>query len=58
MDRSTPGFPIPHCHPEFAQFMSTESVMLFSNLLLLFSVFPSIRVFFYELALHIRWLNY
>ena len=43
------------------QLMSIESVMptnrliLFHPLLLLPSIFPSIRVFFSELALHIRW---
>ena len=44
--------------------MSIESVMLSSHLilchslLLLPSTFPSIRVFFNELALHIRWPKY
>ena len=37
--------------------MSVESVMP-SNLLLLPSIFPSIRVFSNESALHIRWPNY
>ena len=37
--------------------MSIESVMP-SNLLLLPSIFPSIRVFSNESALHIRWPNY
>ena len=43
------------------KFMSIESVMpsnhliLFHPLLLLLSIFPSIRVFFKESALHIRW---
>ena len=46
------------------QFMSVESVMLFNHLilchplLLLSSVFPSIRVFSNESALHIRWPTY
>jgi len=46
------------------KFLSVESVMpsnhliLYHSLLLLPSVFPSIRVFFSELALHIRWLKY
>ena len=45
------------------RFMSIELVMLFSHLincplLLLPSVFPSIRVFFRESALHIRWPKY
>ena len=45
-------------------FMFIELVMLFDRLilcqtlLLLPSVFPSIRIFANELALHIRWLNY
>ena len=46
---------------EFAQFMSIESVILSNHLILchplliLPSVFPSIRVFSSELARHIRW---
>ena len=58
---STPGFPVLHYPWEFAQIMSIESVML-SNylifcylLLLLPSIFPSIRVFSNESAHHIRW---
>ena len=60
MDCSTPGFPVLHHLPEFAQLMSIESVMLSNHLvlccplLLLPSIFPSIRVFSNELALHIR----
>ena len=44
--------------------MSIESVIpsnhlvLCCPLLFLSSIFPSIRIFFYESALHIRWLNY
>ena len=60
MNCSTPGFPVPHYLPEFAQAnTSTESVMpsnhfiLCHNLLLLPSIFPSIRVFFNESALRI-----
>ena len=51
------------CLLDFAQTISTESVMLSNHLilcllfLLLSSVFPSIRVFSSESALHIRWLN-
>ena len=47
-----------------SKFMSIESVMpsnhliLCHPLLLLPSIFPSIRVFFNELALHIRWPKY
>ena len=50
-----------HFLPEFAQLMSIESVMpsnhliLCHPLLLLPSIFPSIRVFSNESALHIRW---
>ena len=46
------------------KFMSVESLMLSHHLilchplLLLPSIFPSIRVFYNELALHIRWPNY
>ena len=64
MDCSRSGFPVLHYLPEFAQTMSTESVMpsnhliLCRPLLLLPSVFPSIRVFSSELPLHIRWAKY
>ena len=61
MDFSTPGFPVNHQLPEFAQLLSIELVMP-SNLLifcspLLFppSIFPSIRNFSSESVLHIRW---
>ena len=46
------------------KFMSIESVILFNNLilccplLLLTSIFPSIRVFSNESVLHIRWSKY
>ena len=59
-----PGFPVLHYLPEFAQLMHIESVMpsnhliLWHPLLLLPSIFPSIRVFPNELALHIRWPKY
>ena len=61
---SIPGFPVLHSLPEFAQFMSTESVMLSNHLilcctlLLLPSVFPSMRVFANNSALCIRWPKY
>ena len=63
MDCSTPGFSILHYLLEFAQIHAIELVMLsnhliFCCLLLLPSVFPSIRVFSSELSLHIRWPNY
>ena len=32
MDRSTPGLPVPHYLPEFAQSMSIELVMLSDHL--------------------------
>ena len=62
MDCSTPGFPVLHYLPELLKLMFIESVMpsnhliLCCPLLLLPSIFPSIRVF--ESALRIRWSNY
>ena len=64
MDCSTPGFPVLLCLLGIAQTQPIESMMPYNHfilccpLLLLPSVFPSIRVFSNELALHIRWLNY
>ena len=64
MDCSTPGFPVHHQLLELAQTMSTESVMpsnhliLCPLLLLLPSIFPSIRVFSSESVFHIRWPKY
>ena len=64
MDCSTPGFPAHHQLPELAQIMSIESVMPSNHLiichplLLLPSIFPSIRVFSDESVLHIRWPKY
>ena len=61
-DCSTPGFPV--LHRGLLKFMSIESVMpsnhliLCRPLLLLSSVFPSIRVFSNESALPIRWPEY
>ena len=58
VDCSTPGF------PSMLKLMSIESVMpsnhlvLCHFLLLLPSIFPSIRVFSSESALHIRWPKY
>ena len=63
MDCSMPGFPVLHHLLEFAQ-VTTESVMLSNHLnlccslLLLPSVFPSIRVPSNESALPIRWSRY
>ena len=64
MDCSTPGHPVHLQLPEFTQLMSTESVMpsnhliLCRSLLLLPSIFPSVRVFSNESALCIRWPKY
>ena len=61
MNHSTPDLPVHHQLPESTQAMSIESVMPSSHLilcrplLLLPSIFPSIRVFSSESALHIRW---
>ena len=60
MDCSMPGFPVLH----YLKLMSMESVMpsnhliLCRPLLLLPSIFPSIRVFSSESALCIRWPKY
>ena len=62
MDYSMPGFPF--LHYLLLKIMSIELVMPFNYLiicrplLLLPSIFPSIRVFSSELALCIRWLKY
>ena len=64
MHCSTRGFPVLHCLPEFAQFMSIKSMMpsnhliLCHPLLLLCSIFPSIRVFSSKSALLIKWPKY
>ena len=64
MNRSTPGLPVHHQLLESTQLMSIESVMTSSHLvlchplLLLPSIFPSIRVFSNESALCIRWPKY
>ena len=61
MDCSTPGFPVHHQLPELAQVMSIKFVMpsnrliLCHPLLLLPSVFFSIRVLSNLSVLHIRW---
>ena len=63
-NRSMPGLPVHHQILEFTQTMSIESVMpsnhliLCRPLLLLPSIFPSIRVFSNESILHIRWPKY
>ena len=59
-----PGLPVHHQLPELPKPMSIESVMpsnhliLHRPLLLLSSVFPSIKVFSTELVLCIRWPKY
>ena len=60
MDCSTPGFPVLHHRRSLLKLMSIESLMLSNHLilchplLLLPSIFPSIRVFSNESALRIR----
>ena len=63
-DCNTPGFPVLHFSWSLLKLTSIQSVMLFNclifclPLLLLPSIFPSIRVFSSELALLIRWPKY
>ena len=63
-DCSTPGLPIHHQLPESTQTPVHWSVMPYNHLilccplLLLPSIFPSIRVFSKESALSIRWPKY
>ena len=64
MDCSMPGFPVLHSLPELLKLRSIESVMpsnhliLCCPLLLLPSIFPSIRVFSSESVLPISWPKY
>ena len=63
MDCSTAGLPVHHQLPEFTQIMPIKSVMPSSHLILCRpllppSIFPNIRVFSSESALHIRWPKY
>ena len=63
MNCSTPGFPVLCYLLEFTQthidsVMSSNHRILCQPLLLLPSIFPSIRVFSYESALCIRWPKY
>ena len=64
MNRSMPGLPVHHQLLEFTQTHVIESVMpsnhliLCHPLLLLPSIFPSIRVFSNESALRIKWPKY
>ena len=64
MDCSTPGFPVLYQLPELLKIMSIDSVMppkhlsLCCSLLLLPSIYPSIRIFSSESVLHITWPKY
>ena len=64
MDCSTPGFPVLHQLPEFAQTHvhrvgdAIQPSHPLSPLLLLPSIFPSIRIFSDESAPRIRWSKY
>ena len=63
MDCSTPGLPVHHQLPEFTQthaYWVDDAIQPSHPLLslLLPSIFPSIRVFSNESALHIRWPKY
>ena len=63
MDCSTPGFPIHSQHPEFTQthvesVMPSNHLILCHPLLLLPSIFPSIRVFSNGSVFCIRWPKY
>ena len=65
MDCSTPGSPVHHQLPELLlKLMSIQSVMPSNHLILCHplllqpSIFPIIRIFSNELALHIRWPKY
>ena len=61
MDYNTSGFPVLHYLLEFAQTYvhwlkdASQHLILCHPLLLLLSIFPSIRVFSNELAICIRW---
>ena len=64
MNHSTPGLPVHHQLPESTQIHvhrvddAIQHLILCRPLPLLSSVFPSIRVFSNESALHIRWPKY
>ena len=64
MDCSTPGLPVHHQLLELLKLMFVESMMPSSHLilccplLLLPSIFPSIRVFSSESVLRVRWPKY
>ena len=63
MDHGTPGFPVHHqlsgaCSNFIESVMPSNNIILCHPLLLLPSIFSSIRVLSSELALHIRWPKY
>ena len=62
MNCSAPGFLVLHYLPEFAQtielVMPSNHLILCCRLLLLLSIFPSVKAFSNESALHIRWPKY
>ena len=64
IDYSTPGFPVHHQLPELAQTHghqvsdAIQPSVFCRPLLLLTSIFPSIRVFSNESVLRIRWPKY
>ena len=61
MNRSTPGLPVHHQLLEFTQthvHWVSDAIQPSHPLLLLPSIFPRIRVFSNESALHIRWPKY
>ena len=63
MDCNMPGFPVLHYPQSLFKLMSIELMMpskhlILCHLLLLPSIFPSIRVFSSESALNIRWPMY
>ena len=63
MDYSTPGLPLHHQLPEVTQthvhwVMQSNHLILCCTILILPSIFPSIRVFSNESALHIMWPKY
>ena len=64
MNRSRPGLPVHHQLPELAELISIELVMpsnqliLCRPLLLLPPIPPSIRVFYNESSLRMRWPKY
>ena len=62
MGCNTPGFPVHHQRPELAQthvhWAGDAIQLILCHLFLLPSIFPSIRVFFNESGLCIRWPKY